>query len=188
MSHRKSNVVGVIFGRKQSGKSYLANQLAAFLHGEGRRILVVDPSASFNFCGRVIRPVSVDALRDLGGRSAIVRPESDGQAFMLFEWAWYRGDLFLIVDDVELYFAPNQADPFLMRMVRYGRHRGISVVGISQRPAGLDKNLVAQADIRILFQLTEPNDLLYVRKWCNVAEDDLRSLPARKFLRFPKSL
>lgn len=47
----------------------------------------------------------------------------------------------------------------LIQLATEGRKRGLSIIMVSQRPARIDKNVLAQAGIKFLHRATLPNDL-----------------------------
>lgn len=156
------NRIIFITGRKGSGKSTYANKAAAALVAKGERVLVVDPMACFTLPGV---PVFADPrqLSSVKFSSAILRADDDNAAVAAFVYAWHCGNIWLIVDEVDLYCSPYNSDPTLKRIVRYGRHKAINLIAISQRPANVARDVTAQADAIVIFSTTENRDLDYLR-------------------------
>ena len=176
-----SNLILWLSGRKHCGKTYLAAQIARRLYEEGRRVLCVSPMGGFQLPGAPLlmddRPQS---FSDLAGRSAVIIPESDQMAADTFLFAWEAGGLWLFVDEIDMYLDNYNPDDSLMKVVRYGRHKGISLCGICQRPASVKKDLLAQADLVLLFQTVEPNDLKYLKALTGIEPERLAALPERR--------
>jgi SpoVK/Ycf46/Vps4 family AAA+-type ATPase len=178
-----SNLILWLSGRKHCGKTYLAARIARRLYDNGRRVLCVSPMGGFDLPGAPLllddRPQS---WADLNGRSAVVLPESDAMARDAFLFAWEAGNLWLFVDEIDMYLDPFDPDENLMKVIRYGRHKGISLCGICQRPAAVRKDLLAQADLVLLFQTVEPNDLRYLKAFVGADPQVLSALPERRYL------
>jgi hypothetical protein len=182
------NVITFICGRKGTGKTTIANKLAqkAFL---SRRVIVIAPMKGFFLRG--VPKYSDFTDHEAGllrGRSLILEPQDDGAALNLINFTWLTQEnasapLWLFIDEVDLYLSWQNPDPVLLKIIRYGRHRRISLVGVTQRPANVHKDLVAQADVKILFNTAEPNDLAYLRKYANVEPAVLQALRIGEYLR-----
>ncbi len=76
-----------------------------------------------------------------------------------------RDPLHLVLDGADA-FAPQRTDPGGQRLlgaiedlVRRGRARGIGLTMISQRPAVLNKDILAQAEVLIALRMTGPRDV-----------------------------
>jgi DNA helicase HerA-like ATPase len=144
-----------VYGARGSGKSTLARQLVRDRH----RVIVLDPSRDWQKRG-------VKAVRDLSELSALIArdwkrgfnvvytapPGKDALALhrlsdliCAYQEKFYRGrtsdEVTLVVDEMaEAYSnADAQSDHLsgFRRVILQGRHFGIGVVGISQRPADI---------------------------------------------------
>lgn len=90
-----------------------------------------------------------------------------------------RDPLHLVVDEADL-FAPQRMSPDVARLlgamedvVRRGRQHGLGVTLITQRPAVLNKNVLAQAEVLVALRLTSPRDVAAIDEWVRLhAEDD----------------
>lgn len=177
---QKNNII-FICGQKGSGKTYLAANMARSLHSIGRRVICVAPMAGFALPGSpIIKTAEIGLYHKYKNASIVVNPTDDNIALTAFRYALTVGDLCLFVDEIDLYFSPFKPDDNLLRIVRYGRHFNLSLVAISQRPASVCKDLIAQADYKIFFRTTEPNDLAYLKKWSGIDPGRLQSLADRK--------
>lgn len=179
------NTILFITGKKGCGKTTIANKVQEALALAGRRIIVVAPMGGFTVPGaRQLSQDPEDLLFECShskGRNLLLEPESIESAEALFRFVWEVGNCWLFVDEVHLYLAPG-APSSLLRIVQFGRHRGISLCGITMRPALVRKDLCANSDIRLLFCTDEPNDSLYLRKLCAVDPERLRSLGLGQFI------
>jgi hypothetical protein len=82
-----------------------------------------------------------------------------------------RSPLHLMIDEADS-FAPQKPMPGQQRMLgayesimRRGRSRGLGMTMISQRPAVLNKNVLTQAEVLIVMQITSPQDRDAVDQW-----------------------
>jgi len=178
----KTNLIVVIFGQKGTGKTYLANKIAGGMYAAGRRVIAIAPAGGFNFIpGPLITSPDPDRFAGLAGRSAIVNCGDMETARMAIRFAREVGRLWLIIDEIDLFLSPWEYDPDLMNIIRMGRHKEINLVGITQRPASVHKNLTALADRRVIFRITEPNDRDYLKKFVGIDPDLPPRLADRRF-------
>jgi len=70
----------------------------------------------------------------------------------------------------------NRAAIALERLAREGRKFGVGLLLISQRPAGLQTDVVAQCNTQIIFRLVNPNDLKYIESTAEAASAELLSM------------
>jgi len=176
------NRIMFITGRKGSGKTTYADKLASGLYLRGNRVIIVSPMGGFSLAG-CESVTTLEQLVDpkLKDRSFVVLPSDDKLAEAAFLYAYTCGNAWLFVDEIDLYMSAYNCNESLQKIIRYGRHRRVSLVGISQRPANVHRDLTAQADILVMYQTHEPRDVDYlaVRIGKENAER-LRSLPLFK--------
>jgi DNA helicase HerA-like ATPase len=69
-------------------------------------------------------------------------------------------------------------DAGVENLIRYGRHQDVELIGISRRPAEVNRDLTANANEIYIFRTHEPRDIAYFREilGSDVA-DSLPSLP-----------
>lgn len=177
-----NNRIILLFGQKGCGKTYLANKLCQALYQAGHRIICVAPSAGFNFIeGPIITQAYPGEYEKLAGRSVVVHPSNDIAAELAISFAWNLGRCTLVIDEIDLYCTPWDVYGDLLNIIKYGRHKEINLIGIAQRPANVNRSLTAQADVKIIFRITEPTDLKYLQKFCQVVPDSVRGLPDHKY-------
>jgi hypothetical protein len=162
----------------------MAKNIARRLYYEKRqRFFFLTPHDDVRLPGvPVIRSADVRRYEMLGGRSALVVPDGDGVGEFLFRFVWSlqeggrRPPVWLIVDEIDLWLSAARPDPDLMNVVRYGRNRLINLVGVFQRCANVHNDLLSQADDKIIFQVTVPNDLAYLQKYAGADVARVQSL------------
>jgi hypothetical protein len=97
-----------------------------------------------------------------------------------------RDPLHIVVDEADA-FAPQNPRPESARLlgamedlVRRGRSRGLGLTLITQRPASLNKNVLTQAEVLVVFQLVGPLDRKAIDEWVkmNGSEEERAQLLA----------
>lgn len=94
---------------------------------------------------------------DTAPANAIVRAVGDG----LFSTALHEDTAplpWLLIDEAHVFF-DGMAAPGLHRILRRGRHPGMSLVAATQRPAALPSVAVSQADLLVAHRLTSSTDV-----------------------------
>lgn len=112
-----------------------------------KRLLIFDPMDEYG--SDADRAAS---LADLGKRSKAaafrlryVPPRDEPKPTMarfdaFCSLAYERGNLLMVVEELQLVTRPAYAPPAWSECTLRGRHRKLSIVGVSQRPASVDKN------------------------------------------------
>jgi len=186
-----------IFGRRGSGKTYLARRLVA----GARRLVVWDPLGEWSRSRDLVAVDGLTGLRAamrrrwrLGFRLALVPGGAELprslHALAAFLWAAQAPypacpGLALVVDEANLGLPAHRlgADLWGMsRLVLQGRHRGVALLAISQRPALVSMDLRGQAHRLVSFALPAGPDLAAMRPLLGQAAAELPHLPARTFL------
>lgn len=101
---------------------------------------------------------------------------------MMADAAMMVGDCHFSLDEAHLVARKHNIGPKLSRLVTGGRKYGVEWVFISQRPAKIHEDILAQANIGISFQLSSDRDLKKAEDSSEAfsAEDTLPSLGKRK--------
>jgi len=60
----------------------------------------------------------------------------------------------------------RQPSPDFIDLVNFGRNKGISLICTAKRPAQVNRELTAQADIIVSFRQDEPLDIEYLQDFC----------------------
>lgn len=97
---------------------------------------------------------------------------------------YHFGNIQVVIDEVQLFTNPHYLPEYLKNLLFIGRHKGVSVMAITQRPAQLNKSILSQSSHVYVGQLHEKNDLRSVADFLNEDTDKLIQLPKRHFLYF----
>lgn len=167
-----------VFGRRGSGKSTLVKR--QFVKG-ARRLIVFDPMGEY---AREVRGVrGFTSLRALGchvasrwsmGFKVAYTPGSDeiGALHRLSAFLWeacegYEGGrdrtkTTLIVEEANLGFPSTMLPPGrdgFRRLILQGRHRGVEIVGVTQRPAKVHPDFRSNCSRLYVFALADHVDV-----------------------------
>jgi hypothetical protein len=156
--------IAVIFGKRGSGKTVKARNLVA-----GRdRVLFYD-----TLCHDYHDGVVCDSLGELrafwlkvyrGSFRIIYRPvDPEGDFAAVCKLVYAAGDMAFVVEEVDIFFRGGVTCPEFRHIIQRGRHEGIELVGVTQRPRGFGRLFTSQAERFYVFRATEPVDLDYFR-------------------------
>lgn len=180
MSKNKAAIVAVL-GASGSGKSTFVKQTLARL--KPKRRLVWDPMREYQgnttgSLGELLNWIE----RDAGGvSSAVFRPASSesvrAHQFDVFcAAALAAGNLTLVVEELRFVTTPSRAPLRWAEATMTGRHRGLKVIGTSQRPASIDKDFLGNATLIHTGRLVYPEDIRAVAKAMQIEEGAIAAL------------
>ena len=92
------------------------------------------------------------------------------------------GDVTLIIEEVDTYATPNIIPAPLRRLIKKGRHWGVSLVFVSSAPSEIHRLCTSQSRRMIVFRLIEESHLKYVRRALRDHVDLVPELPDLHFL------
>lgn len=90
--------------------------------------------------------------------------------------AYSRGDLLLVVEELQRVTAPSWAPVEWSDCTLRGRHRRLSIIGLSQRPASVDKNFFSMATFVTTGRLSFPADRRCMAEVLDVPADRVAEL------------
>lgn len=147
------SVILAILGRRGMGKTTLLRSVMSLAHQQHRVLWAVDPEYQ-------LRP-----RRKTGGIHVVNSPAALPTLSSIG-----RGGIILF-DEVDRW----GHDPRVVDVMNYCRPWGVSVAWTARRPARVPRDLTALADYFILYRVTEPRDLAYIREY---SEDAARIAPS----------
>ncbi len=159
----KRRKIILIFGRTGSGKTYFAKKLINKLS----RVIIIDKMFEYNE-GNIFYNINdlIDYILKNKPETfkIICRFESDTDIETLFELVWYLKNLVLVVEESELYISPYQKQSKFLKLIRYGRHKAISIIAIARRVVELSNDVKANADKIISFKQILKKDIDYLKQ------------------------
>lgn len=150
---RNTADIAAVFGGSGSGKSAHVKQRIA--KEKPARLLVWDPMGEYGDFGLRVASLSdclarVKAAGTKGRFALIYTPRGDTEArrqqFDVFcKLAFAAGRVFLVAEELNNVTRPSWAPAGWQDVSSRGRHRGMTVLGVSQRPASVDKDFFSNA-------------------------------------------
>lgn len=186
MSANEANIFAIM-GASGSGKSLAVKTWLEASPPE--RLLVWDPMDEYGpYATRAgsLREL-VDAMRAAPSFKLRLVPSGEAakvqERFAVFCAAAYAaGRLALIVEELQLVTSPSRAPAEWSDCTLRGRHRGLSVVGISQRPAGVDKNFFGNATRVRTGRLNYADDVRCMANVLAVPDADVSALQPLQYI------
>lgn len=177
------NTILALFGRKGSGKSTLAKEITE----DFDRVVVLDSMGEYGGDRRegfiILEGLSQTANLLPGywrsGRPfrVSVRVLSISEALAVLTILWEMPGILVVMEETSLYCSPSTIPEELAMLVRYGRHRSISLLFVARRPSEIHRDLTAQCDLVIAFRQHEQRDVMYLRSILGDEAERLRHLP-----------
>lgn len=169
-----------LMGASGSGKSARARELLKDWRPD--RLIIVDPMDEY---GEFARPYS--SVRDLvagmkkGAKRVRLIPRGDSEARVksfdaLAGVAFAWGGCTLVAEELNLFTRPSWAPQHWSDCTLRGRHRGLRIVGISQRPAGVDKNFFSNATVIRSCALSYDDDVRCMARVLRVPNADVQGI------------
>jgi len=176
----RSNDKCFLTGMNQSGKSVLGRQIILSMVDQ-IGVIVYDPNYEHT---RLIELTSGEIINDVSlikympqikpGQLVLLQPVDDSPAawseFCKSVWDNHR-NVFIAIDEAhDVCPAKSVLDPYHQYLIRRGRHFGIGMMHISQRPAETHKMPLAQAQHVMIYKMHLPNDIEYLAGWLQYRE------------------
>lgn len=167
-------------GKGVSVREYLAKT-------KPKRLLVWDPLGEYGFACKVVTGdvaavgKALKAAGDTGPFSIAFWPGADSakyaDKFALFcRMAWSAGNAEVLVEELSDVTTASHAPQPWARMIRQGRHRGLRLVGCTQRPAKVDKDFLGNYTYVRVFMLGWPDDVSIMSKLVRAPFADVEAL------------
>lgn len=94
----------------------------------------------------------------------IYRPlRPDVEIERISDLVYSLGNCCFLVEEIDCYCTSFQISDSFAAIVQRGRHKNITLIGITQRPYGINRLLTSQAKEIYVFNTNEPRDREYLR-------------------------
>lgn len=174
----KKRKIELIFGKTGQGKSYLANQLIK----NEKRVIIIDPLFEYEN-GFIFDDFEslVEYYQEHKPETFrfICRFKTDLEIEYLFKFCEVAKNLVLVLEEAEIYISPQARSSNFLRLVRYGRHYAISIIGIARRTAELSSDLKAQVNTIYSFCQSLPRDIQIMEE---IGFEEIDKLPPHEYL------
>jgi len=160
---KPEKIIVLIFGKRGSGKS----ELAKILIQVPKRLFIYDT------IGEYTSGVIITDLKQLNEywpkihRSnfrIIYQPvDPEGDFDSICRVVASCEDLTFVVEELDRFARPLAMSLAFKEIVQRGRHHRVELIGITQRPHGIDKLLTSQSKQMFIFNTTEPRDIDYFK-------------------------
>lgn len=171
-------------GATGSGKGVgIRQHLAA---AKPARLVIFDPLHEY---GDIATPVQTagEAIRAMQrARFAVAWQPKDGTDYegatfkrqfeLLCRAAFTAGDMWLLVEELELVTRPSWGPPQWRNCTKRGRHQGLHILAASQRPADCDKAFLASCTYIRCHSLREHEDRQRMARAMDVPIEEVNSL------------
>ncbi len=161
---KSEKIIELIFGKRGSGKSYLAQKLMA----GHRRYLIYDTLGEYKD-GIVIQ--NLQELKPFWHKvyrrnfRIVYQPLKPVQEFeSICELVWECENMAFLVEEIDCFCSSLSLGDSFQSVIQRGRHRDISLIGVTQRPHGIARLITSQAKQMYIFNTTEPRDIEYFRQ------------------------
>lgn len=165
MIQKKRRKIILIFGRTGSGKSYLVNRMLKTLN----RYIIVDAMQEYtngliftdldSFVEYIINNYDPDPKKEM---KLIVRFDNDETFEKFFEICFELENYTLVLEEAEIYISAQAKKSNFLKIVRYGRHRSISIIAVARRIPELSNDVKANADEIISYKQIIARDIKYL--------------------------
>jgi hypothetical protein len=160
MKHR---TIKLVLGKTGSGKSsFVKKELIRNIE----RLIIIDALSEyengiiFYDVDTLIEYILDNQVNQHDNFKYICRFTDDKDIELLFLLVFELSNLTLLVEECEIYVSPNSKSSNFLKLVRYGRHKNISIIGVARRSTELSLTFRSQTDTIFSFKQTDKNDLV----------------------------
>lgn len=124
---------------------------------------------------RYVPPIRVNGV-------AVPRPVMENRFNGFCSLAYDLGDLLMVCEELQLVTRPNAAPAAWSMCTLQGRHAGLAIAAVSQRPAHVDKNLFSCCNAISAGRLNYDDDIKCLARVLRRPYDDIGNLQRYQFI------
>lgn len=179
----KASIIAVM-GASGSGKGvYIKKQLRKH---KPKRLIIFDPMGEYGEFAKIVTTMAevVAAVNAKQFKIALMPHSSKvkEQFDLLCKVAYTVGDCWYVVDELSVGTKANYAPPSWSDCSMRGRHKGMTIIGASQRPASIDKNFFSNASTIRTGRLNFAADIKTLANVLHVPGVDISTLAPLNFI------
>ena len=168
-------------GQTGTGKSRLVRRIVSRL----KRVIIADYMAEYT---DLAEPITLEELAALAPK--LTNPGAAFQYAVIGEpndliescrAAWAIGRCMMVIEEIDMHCKGHFLPQDINGLVQTGRHRAVSLIGVSRNPAAIPKQFLAQSSARISFRQTEPRHIDYMYQY-GFDREALKTLQRDHFL------
>jgi len=174
----------LILGQRGSGKSYLAKNLIS----EIKRLIIYDTLGEYN------TGISLENLEEFkqfflkvyqGNFKICYQPINPAIDFdIICDIVFECGELTYLVEEIDTFSSAQGISDAFANIIQKGRHKNITLIGVSQRPFGIPRLITSQAKTIYSFIHREPRDLEYLKAFIGDEAERIKDLKQYEFLKW----
>ena len=156
------NTIITVLGMKGSGKTTLVQQMLS----DWDRVVIVDANGEYEEATIAWGlQESVEALTQYENAQRFrlsLRLEQKEESLQILRLSYLLSDALIVIDEASLYSSANFMPDEISRLVRFGRHKQLSLFFVARRASELPRDITANSDIVVSFRQQEPRDKEYL--------------------------
>lgn len=182
------DLVAAFFGARGQGKSSQAKEYLE--RNRPARLLIFDPMDEYGaFAARAPSFAELHKRSSEGAFALRYVPKLPASQAALDAWfdafcsiAWERGNLDMLVDELQLVTRPSWAPPAWRACITLGRHQRIRVLALSPRPALIDKSFFSACTAISTCRLNFDDDIATMANVLRVPRERVGALKQFQFI------
>ena len=174
------NEIIFVSGQRGSGKSFWVKK---YLKGLPR-FLLYDTLGEYEGTRQTDLAGVIQLCKDADkGFCDIIFDPLDDSLFSLFcRVALAMKNIYIIVEELDQFSTSFKTPIEFQKLIKYGRHYGINLIGISRRPSEVSRLFTSQCTRFVIFNQREPRDVTYFRSIIGEWAEHLPTLQDHSFI------